>query len=123
MRIGEMAKRIDLPASTIRYYEQIGLLPQPARERGQRIYDEDAADLLEVIKIARGLGYSLEEIRPLLEAFLTKNQPSSICEELVRRKLAELDDLIQKTQEMKRILAQGLNCDCEDAQDCFLHSR
>ena len=101
---------------------RFGLLPQPAREGGQRIYEESTVDLLKVVKIARGLGYSLEEIRPLLEAFLSRNQPSSVCHELVRSKLAELDDLIQKTQEMKHILAQGLNCDCEDVKDCFLHS-
>lgn len=122
MKIGEMVKRSELPASTIRYYEQIGLIPRPARASGQRIYEESTIDLLEVIKIARGLGYALDEVRPLLEAFRTRNEPSSVCHELVRSKLHELDELIQKTEEMKRTLTAGLDCECEGPQDCFLCS-
>ena len=121
MKIGEMAKRSDLPASTIRYYEQIGLIPHPTRESGQRIYEESTADLLKVVKIARGLGYSLEEVSPLLEAFRTRNEPSGVCHELVHSKLQELDALIQRTEEMKRILVSGLDCDCKEPTDCFLH--
>jgi DNA-binding transcriptional MerR regulator len=122
MKTGEMVKRSDLPASTIRYYEHIGLIGKPAREQGQRVYDESTADLLEAIKVTRGPGYSLEQIRPLLNAFLTCNEPSSICQELVHSKLVELDEFIEKTQEMKRILMECPDCDCDDAKDCFLHT-
>ena len=76
MKIGEMAKQVDLPASTICYYEKIGILPEPVRENGQRIYAKNTIDLLEVVKMGRGLGYSLTEIKPLLDAFQTKHQPA-----------------------------------------------
>jgi MerR family redox-sensitive transcriptional activator SoxR len=121
MKIGEMAQQVSLPASTLRYYEKIGILPDAPREHGQRIYEESMVDLLEVVKLARSLDYSLAEIKPLLDAFQTKNQPSAVCHDLTRRKLVELDERIRKMKEMKRILAKGLDCECTDLENCFLH--
>jgi len=121
MKIGQVAKRVDLPTSTIRYYEKIDLLPQPERESGQRIYSEKAIDLLKVIKIACNLGYSLAEIKPLLDAFQAKHQPTSVCHEITSKKLAELDELINKLYRMKSALTMGLDCECTDICDCYLH--
>ena len=121
MKIGEMAKLVDLPASTIRYYERIGILPRPPRDNGQRIYGKSMVDLLEVVKLARSVGYSLAEVKPLLDAFQTKNQPSAVCHDLTRRKLVELGEQIRKMNEMKQILAKGLDCECTDLESCYLH--
>lgn len=123
MKIGEVAKQVDLPTSTIRYYEKIGILPKPARESGQRLYTENAVDLLEVVKMARGFGYSLPEIKPLLDAFQTKDRPSTICQEITRTKLTELDELINKMNKMKSALIKGLDCECTDVCECYLHPR
>ena len=121
MKIGEMAKQVNLPASTIRYYEKIGVLPIPQRENGQRIYRKGTVDLLELVKLSRSLGYSLKEIKPLLDAFQSKNQPSAVCHELTRKKLVELNQQIRKLNDMKQILAIGLDCTCTDLESCYLH--
>lgn len=121
MKIGEMAKQAKLPASTIRYYEKIGVLPIPPRENGQRIYREGTVDLLELVKLARSLGYSLKEIKPLLDAFQSKSQPSAVCHDLTRRKLVELDEQIRKMNVMKQILEKGLDCTCTGLESCYLH--
>lgn len=121
MKIGEVARQVDLPTSTIRYYEKIGILPIPARESGQRNYKENSVDLLKVIKMARSLGFSLTEIKPLLDAFQTKDQPSNVCKEITHRKMVELDELINKMIEMKSALAKGLDCECTDVCECYLH--
>lgn len=66
MQIGELAKAAEVPAKTIRYYEDIGLLPHPPRtEGGYRRYGPEAADRLRFIRKAQALGLTLSEIREL----------------------------------------------------------
>lgn len=120
MRIGELARQVNLRTSTLRYYERIGLLPEPARDNGRRNYGEEALGLLRLIRSARRLGYSLEDLRPLIGAFRAGREPASVCQDLAERKSAELDQLIQRATEMKQALAAGLDCDCGDPEDCFL---
>ena len=67
MSIGEVAARTGIPASTLRYYEQIGLLPVPRRENGQRRYGPEVLRLLALIQVAKQASFSLTEIRNLLE--------------------------------------------------------
>lgn len=67
MLIGELADRVGVNAKTIRYYESIGLLPQPARAgNGYRVYGDDDESRLVFIKTAQQLGLSLEEVREVL---------------------------------------------------------
>lgn len=67
MRIGELSKSIDLPTSTIRFYEQKGLLPKaPRSAKGYRLYDNQAVERLKVIKFATSLGFSLDDLPGLL---------------------------------------------------------
>lgn len=58
MKIGEVTERAHILESTIRYYERIGVLPEPRRESGQRIYETDVIEHLEAISIAQNLGFS-----------------------------------------------------------------
>jgi DNA-binding transcriptional MerR regulator len=70
MRISELADRVGVPVSTVRYYERIGLLAGPERtEAGYREYDEDSATQLLFVSRARGLGISCEQIAELLSAW------------------------------------------------------
>jgi MerR family transcriptional regulator, redox-sensitive transcriptional activator SoxR len=66
--IGELARRTGLRASAIRYYEEIGVLPEPLRVGGQRRYHDDALRRLAVVATAQRAGLSLAEIRTLLQA-------------------------------------------------------
>lgn len=66
MKIGELAQRSGLPASTIRFYEQKGLIPNASRaSNGYRVYDVESMKRLQLIKFAQSLGFALEEL-PLL---------------------------------------------------------
>lgn len=68
MKIGELAKRTDTPASTIRYYEQQGLLPKTKRgSNGYREYDEGALERLQLIKFSQRLGFALGELPSLID--------------------------------------------------------
>src|SRR5687767_619874 len=94
MRIGEVAQRAGVRTSLIRYYEEVGLLPEPLRVSGQRRYDETVLRRLAVIDVAQRAGMSLDEIRLLIEH---GNRPlSSQLQELAVRKLPEIDALIER---------------------------
>ena len=71
LTIGEVARRAGVAPSAIRYYESIGLLPEPERESGQRRYEESVIGKLAFVGVAQSAGFSLEEIKELVEASTT----------------------------------------------------
>jgi DNA-binding transcriptional MerR regulator len=68
-RISELAQRVGLPASTLRFYEQAGLVPARRSDSGYRLFDDQAVDRIQIIATGKRLGLSLVEIRDLLEAW------------------------------------------------------
>ena len=69
MRISDVVRRTGVLATTIRFYESIGLLPSPQRLNGQRIYGTDILDRLALIRFGRKPGFSLKELKSLLLGF------------------------------------------------------
>ena len=116
--IGEVAKRIGLRTSAIRYYESEGLLPKPARRSGQRIYDTSILDRLALIELAKAAGFSVAEIRHLLKGFSQKTPPGPRWRALAERKAVELDETIARAHRMKRILDTVITCECPTFSDC-----
>jgi MerR family redox-sensitive transcriptional activator SoxR len=121
MKIGAIAERTQTPASTIRYYERIGILPRAQRKNGQRMYDKDIIEYLEAIASAQSLGFSLDEIRTLLGTFQNGDNPSDECRAMAKAKIEELDVMISKAQRMKQILEHGLTCQCTSLSGCYLN--
>ena len=128
MRIGEMAKRSGVPAKTIRYYEDIGLLPPPARSAsGYRDYEPSTLDRLAFVRAAQAVGLSLGEIRGIV-ALRDKGQtPCGHVLDLLRTRSAELDRRIAELRnlqgELKRLVtrAEQLDAaDCDPARICHL---
>jgi MerR family Zn(II)-responsive transcriptional regulator of zntA len=106
MRIGELAARFDLNPKTIRYYEEIGLLPQADRSAsGYRRYDERDVERLGFIRRAKALGLSLDEIRAILVARTEGELPCSQVLSLIEKKIAEIDQRIQALQTFRTELA------------------
>jgi DNA-binding transcriptional MerR regulator len=92
MRVAELASVVGLSADTVRYYERVGLLPPPARTpAGYRAYDPGAVDRLRFIRGAQRLGLRLKDIRELLAVRDTGVCACEPAEQLLRRRLAELD--------------------------------
>jgi DNA-binding transcriptional MerR regulator len=92
LRVAELADAVGLSPDTIRYYERAGLLPPPARTRtGYRAYDASAVERLRFIQGAQRLGLKLADIRDLLAVRDTGTCPCGPAEDLLRRRLAELD--------------------------------
>ncbi len=92
LRVAELAGVVGLSADTVRYYERVGLLPPPARTpAGYRAYEPSAVDRLRFIQGAQRLGLRLADIRELLAVRDTGVCACEPAEQLLRRRLAELD--------------------------------
>ncbi len=120
LTIGSLAKMAGVRPSTLRYYESIKLLPSPCRVNGQRRYDPESLQRLDVIHLAQEAGFSIAEIQLLLYGFDPGTTPSERWHTLARQKLIEVDKLIQRAQTMKRLLEEGLNCGCLSFEDCMI---
>jgi MerR family redox-sensitive transcriptional activator SoxR len=115
--IGALARRAGVRPSTIRYYESIGLLPEPERVAGRRHYSEDTLRTLAVIGTAQRAGLSLDEIRELLAA------PDAVSERLraiATRKLPEVDALIERARLVRTWLEAAADCRCPTLEECPL---
>lgn len=107
--IGKIAEQAGATPKTIRYYEAIGLLPQPQRgDNRYRFYSKEIVDLLQFIKKAQGLGFTLSEIKEIVDLHRTGHAPCVHVRTLLERKIADLDqrlkDLIALRAKLKALL-------------------
>ena len=122
MNIGQVAKRVGLPTSTIRYYESIGILPEPNRKNRRRVYDESIIDRLQTIQVAKRAGFTLDEISELFNSYAIGGHFSVRWKSMARDKLTELDQLIARAEKMKQFVQRGLECDCTSINECEILS-
>ncbi len=119
LTIGEVARQAGLNTSAIRYYEDIGVLPRPERRHGQRRYSKRIFQQLAFIQLAQSAGFSMAEIQTLVSGF-DESAPLGIrWRSLAEQKLTELEALISKAQGMKRVLEEGICCQCLNLDECF----
>jgi MerR family redox-sensitive transcriptional activator SoxR len=123
LTIGKVAKLAGIPTSTMRYYERIGILPRPQRISGKRLYTREILPVLEVIHLAKEANFSLPEIKELLGG--ERGTPSERWQRLAAQKLREVNETINRAQEMKQLLEEGLSSDAlhYELDECSLLSR
>jgi DNA-binding transcriptional MerR regulator len=121
LTIGEVARRAGVAATTLRYYEQIGLVSAPARLGGQRRYDDAVLARLEVIRLCKSAGFALDEIQ-LLFADDAPGRPASRA--LAEAKLAEIDAQMESLARARAVIEWGMRCTCPsiDACTCGIHT-
>jgi MerR family redox-sensitive transcriptional activator SoxR len=119
LTISEVARQVGLQPSAIRYYEQIGILLPAQRMSGQRRYDSTVLYRLAVIQRARQTGFSLDEIRELFFGFREAAPASQRWQKLSRRKLVELEELMEQIKTMRRLLQKMMDCcRCDTLDQC-----
>ncbi|WP_199099800.1 heavy metal-responsive transcriptional regulator [Dyella sp. ASV21] len=107
MTIGAVAKRAGVAIDTIRYYEREGLLPEPQRrESGYRTYGESAVRQLRFIRRAKGLGFTLEEIRDLLALSADRHRGVKAVKQRAKARLAAIDERIAELTRVREGLEQ-----------------
>jgi len=110
MRIGELADRTDVSTKTIRYYESIGLLPEPARTpSGYRDYHADAVERLRFVRDAQATGLTLAEISSVLELKAAGERSCAHTAALLDRRLELLDQQIVRLKAAREELAELAN--------------
>ncbi len=126
MQIGELAHRVGVSTKTIRYYEDIGVLPQPERApNGYRDYGDESIDRLQFIRDAQATGLTLTEIASILDM---RNHGVGTCHhvaELLERHLRDLDRHIDELHRTRAQLAAMTDrakrldpADCTDPNRC-----
>jgi DNA-binding transcriptional MerR regulator len=115
LTIGELARRTGVSTSALRYYEEVGLLPAPARISGQRRYPESATRTVGTILLYSDAGFTLAEQKALMAS--ARSSPAE-WRRLARRKVAELDDQIARAQAAREAISHGLRCRHEDVTQC-----
>lgn len=129
--IGRLAAAAGVKVPTIRYYEEIGLLPPPERSAGnQRLYGDAHQQRLAFIRHARELGFSLDAIRELLRMADDPDQSCAAADAIARRQLAAVDSRIARLTalrgELERMLRQcssGRIADCRVIETLAGHDR
>jgi DNA-binding transcriptional MerR regulator len=123
LSIGKVATAANLRASAIRYYEAQGLLPQPYRRSGRRLYHTSILNHLALIQLASQCGFRIAEIRTLLHGFAGNTPPRERWRSLAKSKLQELDERMTRFASMKHILTAIRSCKCLSIEECGVRAR
>ncbi len=117
--IGELSKRTGVKIPTIRYYEQMGLLDVPERSEGnQRRYSRDGLRRLSFIRHSRDLGFSIEDIKELLELSQHPERPCRDAHGIASRHLSDIRERIAKLKRLQSELQRISNCEADSVAEC-----
>lgn len=119
MNIGAVAEKSGLPAKTIRYYEDIGLLKPDRAENGYRDYSLSDVHRLRFLQRSRSLGFSVEECRQLLSLYGDSDRESADVKAIAEAKLADIDRKIAELASLRDMLRHLVrNCHGDSRPEC-----
>jgi len=118
VKIGEVAKKVGIRPSAIRFYERAGVLPPANRKSGQRRYGSEVELYLTIIGYARDAGFTIAEIKVLFNGFQEDKPASARWAELAQKKWNDIESQKKRLQHMQRLLKQSMRCRCVQLEDC-----
>jgi len=119
MNVGAAARRSGLPAKTIRYYEDIGLISPLRAGNGYRDYSNDDIHRLTFLRRARGLGFSIEDCRQLMALYRDKSRASHDVREIARNHVTAIDEKVRELESMRATLQSLIHaCHGDHRPDC-----
>ncbi|MFX0544623.1 Cu(I)-responsive transcriptional regulator [Roseovarius sp. S1116L3] len=119
MNIGDVAARSGLPAKTIRYYEDIGLVKPQRSANGYRSFRETDVHKLAFLGRARALGFSIEDCRSLMKLYEDRGRESAEVKQIAQEHLAHIDEKIAELSQMRATLASLVDaCAGDHRPDC-----
>ncbi len=123
LTIGEAARRCGLATSTLRFYEERGLISSVRTQGNQRLYHRAALRRISVIKVAQSLGLTLKAIAEALAELPDNRTPNKRdWERLSRKWRADLDTRIDRLQRLRESLTVCIGCGCLSLTSCALHN-
>lgn len=119
MNIAEVSAATGLPAKTIRYYEDIGLITPARQENGYRVFRETDQHKLAFLARARSLGFGIDACRDLLALYTDQDRASADVKAIAQTHLGEIDAKIDALQAMRSTLAELVDaCAGDNRPDC-----
>lgn len=119
--IGELAERANVNIETIRFYERKNILNQPSRVESRRKYSDEYVDQIVFIKQAQKVGFTLIEIKELLDLKLLPNKGCATVKKKTSVKIAEVSLKIENLKEMLKLLKQfESKCDGNETEKCSI---
>lgn len=119
--ISELAREVDVPASTVRYYERRGLVEPVGRTAGNyRFYDDATVERLRFVRAAQSTGFTLEDVSVLLAFSDGKTSPCAEVQGLIERRLSDVEQRLRDLKRVRNVLGASLDiCKQNDGQaDC-----
>lgn len=115
-KVGEIAQKVNVNVETLRYYEKIKIMPKPKRKESHyRFYDELDLRRLLFIKRAKELGFTLKEIKELLNLKIESTATCGDVKHLAEHKLTDIEERIKDLKNIKNVLIRLINqCVCEE---------
>ena len=119
MNVGTAARRSGLPAKTIRYYEDIGLIRPARTQNGYRDYTGDDIHRLTFLRRARGLGFSIENCRQLMALYRDKGRASHDVREIAKSHVVAIEQKVRELESMRATLQKLIHaCHGDERPDC-----
>ena len=118
MKIGDVAKLLDISTSKIRYYERQGLIEPPERVSGVRNFGNNTLTRLRFIQLCQAAGFKISEIRSLLEQYAEDSGRTGLWQPAVEIKQNEVLEQIARLQQVDAVLSELLKCRCESIEQC-----
>jgi MerR family transcriptional regulator, redox-sensitive transcriptional activator SoxR len=120
LTIGALARQARRRASSIRYYEQIGLLPEPMRSGGQRRYSRDCLKVLAVIDVAKRAGLSLDQIKAIVAAAPGGGDAVGELRRVAAARLPGAAAELERARQARAWLEKASACQCSSLAECSL---
>jgi MerR family copper efflux transcriptional regulator len=119
MNIGDVSALSGVPAKTIRYYEDIGLIAPPRSANGYRVFGEPDLHRLTFLGRARSLGFSIDDCRALLQLYEDNTRASADVKQIAQKHLARIDAKVEELMAMHRTLSHLIHaCAGDNRPDC-----
>ncbi|MER9355707.1 Cu(I)-responsive transcriptional regulator [Mesorhizobium sp. M0514] len=119
MNVGDAAARSGLPAKTIRYYEEIGLIAPGRAGNGYRDYSSDDIHRLAFLRRARNLGFSIDDCRQLMALYRDRSRASHDVREIAAAHVSAIEEKVRELQSMRTTLQTLIQaCHGDDRPDC-----
>jgi len=107
--ISELAKAVDVPTTTLRYYERVGLLQPASRSHGNyRLYTDQSLQRLRFIRAAQAIGFTLQDVKMLLNLESSESQSCDEVQTIIQERLAEIDAQLKNLRHVQQVLKKSL---------------
>jgi MerR family mercuric resistance operon transcriptional regulator len=109
LTIGQVAKAVSIPITTVRYYERVGLIePENRSQSNYRLYSDKSIAALKFIRAAQAIGFKLDDVKTLLDRGDARRTSCADVQSLIKDRLAEIDQRMKDLRHIQRVLKTAL---------------